>query len=315
MERKGFPESYDLPALLAFLSDIKAGQAQRRRAGLFAPRLRHRAGRDDHHRPAGHPHRRGAERAADLAPAARRPRRAVRLRLLRFLDLSRRRRGRSSAAGMSSGSCASARPPSAIPPPISTATPRSPTRRRGRPPTACGSASISSTFAKTSCRPGRAPISSSRKGAEPRDRRGGAPPNLTAPASPRLIFRRRDLISGPNPKITICELIDARRHTDEPAARLVRAIPAARRLPRRPPPPSARPRSRRKSASLKDRLLAHAGRDGESPPAHRARDRRCAPICGRLLRPRHADGRRQSHAAPSPRCRPKRAPATRRWRR
>ena len=46
MERKGFPESYDLPALLAFLSDIKAGRAQRRGAGLFAPRLRHRARRD-----------------------------------------------------------------------------------------------------------------------------------------------------------------------------------------------------------------------------------------------------------------------------
>jgi type I pantothenate kinase len=28
MERKGFPESYDLPALLAFLSDIKAAKAQ-----------------------------------------------------------------------------------------------------------------------------------------------------------------------------------------------------------------------------------------------------------------------------------------------
>ena len=28
MERKGFPESYDLPALLAFLSDIKAGKKE-----------------------------------------------------------------------------------------------------------------------------------------------------------------------------------------------------------------------------------------------------------------------------------------------
>jgi type I pantothenate kinase len=26
MNRKGFPESYDLPALLSFLSDIKAGK-------------------------------------------------------------------------------------------------------------------------------------------------------------------------------------------------------------------------------------------------------------------------------------------------
>ena len=45
MERKGFPESYDLPALLRFLSDIKAGPAAGARPGLFAPRLRHRARR------------------------------------------------------------------------------------------------------------------------------------------------------------------------------------------------------------------------------------------------------------------------------
>jgi type I pantothenate kinase len=35
MQKKGFPESYDLAALLSFLSDIKAGR-QGAGAGLFA---------------------------------------------------------------------------------------------------------------------------------------------------------------------------------------------------------------------------------------------------------------------------------------
>ena len=39
MNRKGFPESYDLPAMLRFLSDIKAGQRERRCARLFASHL------------------------------------------------------------------------------------------------------------------------------------------------------------------------------------------------------------------------------------------------------------------------------------
>ena len=43
MQKKGFPESYDLPTLLAFLSDIKAGRRAGARAGLFASDLRHRA--------------------------------------------------------------------------------------------------------------------------------------------------------------------------------------------------------------------------------------------------------------------------------
>jgi type I pantothenate kinase len=49
MERKGFPESYDLRALLRFLSDIKAGHRPGARAGLLAPPLRRDAqslGRD-----------------------------------------------------------------------------------------------------------------------------------------------------------------------------------------------------------------------------------------------------------------------------
>ena len=34
MEKKGFPESYDLPALLRFLTDVKAGTPSGPRAGL-----------------------------------------------------------------------------------------------------------------------------------------------------------------------------------------------------------------------------------------------------------------------------------------
>ena len=37
MDRKGFPESYDRARFVEFLSDIKSGKPQRRRAGLFAP--------------------------------------------------------------------------------------------------------------------------------------------------------------------------------------------------------------------------------------------------------------------------------------
>ncbi len=39
MQRKGFPDSYDIGALLRFLSAIKAGQRNVHGALLFAPRL------------------------------------------------------------------------------------------------------------------------------------------------------------------------------------------------------------------------------------------------------------------------------------
>ncbi len=63
--------------------------------------------------------------------------------------------------------------------------------------------------------------------------------------------------------------------------------------------PATRPALRSRSRRSQGQAAAHAGGDGEPPPAHRARDRRHAPICRRQLRPRHADGRRQ----PSPRHR------------
>ena len=93
MQKKGFPESYDLPLLLSFLVRHQGRPPPCARAGLFASDLRHRAepvGRD---RPARHPDRRGRQRAADRQAAARRQGRARRLRLLRFLGLYRCRRG------------------------------------------------------------------------------------------------------------------------------------------------------------------------------------------------------------------------------
>ena len=71
----------------------QGGRAQRHRAGLFAPHLRRRARRDDRRRPARHPHRRGAQRAAAQPPVARGPRDSVRLRFLRLLGVPRRQRG------------------------------------------------------------------------------------------------------------------------------------------------------------------------------------------------------------------------------
>ena len=70
-------------------------------AGLFASDLRRDAepvGRD---RPAGHPDRRRAQRAADRAPAQGRQGDPVRVGLLRLLGLSRRRRGSAEDAGTS----------------------------------------------------------------------------------------------------------------------------------------------------------------------------------------------------------------------
>ena len=94
MEKKGFPESYDLPALLRFLSEIKAGLHPVRApvySHLIYDVIPNHCDRD---RPAGHPDRRGPERAAGRPSAQGRQGHSVRLRLLRFLDLSRCRRGR-----------------------------------------------------------------------------------------------------------------------------------------------------------------------------------------------------------------------------
>ena len=104
MQRKGFPESYDVRRLLDFLVDVKSGQPAVAGAGLLAPRLRHRARPRAGGGPARHHDPRGAERAADERPAAGRRSRPVRLGLLRLLDLHGRRTPRASSSGTSTGS-------------------------------------------------------------------------------------------------------------------------------------------------------------------------------------------------------------------
>ena len=130
MEKKGFPESYDLPALLRFLSDVKAGRQSGARADLLASDLRRGAEPVARGRPARHPDRRGPERAADRPAAERRQGDPVRVRLLRFLGLSRRRRDRAARAGTSIAFSRCAAPRSAIRNRSSTATRNCPTPRR-----------------------------------------------------------------------------------------------------------------------------------------------------------------------------------------
>ena len=89
MERKGFPESYDTGKLLRFLNAIKSGRAE-----VAAPLYSHLVydvvpGEEVVIDRPRHPHRGGAERAAARTHAPRRQGRALRLRFLRFLDLSR----------------------------------------------------------------------------------------------------------------------------------------------------------------------------------------------------------------------------------
>jgi hypothetical protein len=109
MERKGFPDSYDVGALLRFLSAIKSGQPNVR-----APVYSHLTydvmpGDVRHRRSARHPDLRGHQRAAAARTAQGRQVRADRLGFLRFLDLYRRRRGNHPRTGMSNASCACAR--------------------------------------------------------------------------------------------------------------------------------------------------------------------------------------------------------------
>ena len=78
MDRKGFPESYDGTGSDPLSFDGEGGTSQRGGSGLFAPHLRHRAGRIDHRRSARHPHRRRRQRAA-AEPACRATARKSRL--------------------------------------------------------------------------------------------------------------------------------------------------------------------------------------------------------------------------------------------
>ena len=47
MARKGFPESYDVRALMRFLAELKAGAPKVRAPRVLAPHLRHRRRRGD----------------------------------------------------------------------------------------------------------------------------------------------------------------------------------------------------------------------------------------------------------------------------
>ncbi len=127
MDRKGFPESYDGTRADPLSVGVKAGQHK-----VAAPVYSHLTydivpGEIDRRRPAGHPDRRGHQRACAEPAAARRQGDSVRLRLLRLLDLPRRRGGRCSSNGTSSASWACATPPSAIRAAISANTPISTT--------------------------------------------------------------------------------------------------------------------------------------------------------------------------------------------
>ena len=88
MEKKGFPESYDLPALLRFLTEVKAGRRPAR-APIYShliydvvPNQWVEVDRPDILIVEG------LERAADRAPAEGRQGDSLRLRLLRLLGLS-----------------------------------------------------------------------------------------------------------------------------------------------------------------------------------------------------------------------------------
>ena len=88
MERKGFPESYDTGALLRFLADVKAGKRN-----VAAPVYSHLVydivpGEDDRRRPARHPHLEGLNVLQPARMPQGRQGHSLRLRLLRFLDLS-----------------------------------------------------------------------------------------------------------------------------------------------------------------------------------------------------------------------------------
>ena len=92
MDRKGFPESYDGTALIRFLADVKAGE-RNVRAPVYShlvydvvPGEQIVVDRPDIL------DRRGAQRAAAQPPLARGQGNSVRLRLLRFLGVSRRER-------------------------------------------------------------------------------------------------------------------------------------------------------------------------------------------------------------------------------
>ena len=93
MEKKGFPESYDLTGAVALSVRHQGRPPSGAGARIFASGLRRHPQPMGRNRPAGHSHRRGAQRAAGGPSAERRQGDSVRLGFLRFFGLSRCRRG------------------------------------------------------------------------------------------------------------------------------------------------------------------------------------------------------------------------------
>ena len=90
---RAFPRATTATALIRFLADVKAGERN-----VTAPVYSHLVydvvpGETDRRRPARHPHRRGAQRAAAQPAFARGQGDPVRLGLLRFFGVPRRQRG------------------------------------------------------------------------------------------------------------------------------------------------------------------------------------------------------------------------------
>ena len=142
MNRKGFPESYDLTKLLNFLAEVKSGK-DRVEAPVYShlvydvlPDQRLVIERPDIVIVEG------LERAPAREAAEGRRSHPVRIRFLRFLDLYRRRRGLGREPGTWSASCGCGRPRSATPRPTFTAMRPCRRTRRARPGYRSGARSI-----------------------------------------------------------------------------------------------------------------------------------------------------------------------------
>lgn len=154
LQRKGFPESYNRRALLAFIADVKSGMPS-----VPAPMYSHltydvlpgtvRVRRPDVLI---------VEGLNVLQPPQVRPDGTSTGAISDYFDFSVYvdAPSRRSAPGTCSGSSACARPRSPIPSPTSTATRPSATRRPSPRRAGSGSRSTSRTSSRTSCRPGTA---------------------------------------------------------------------------------------------------------------------------------------------------------------
>ena len=125
MDRKGFPESYDR-ARVRRRSSPTSSRASRNVAVPVYSHLVYDVvpGEFGDHRPARHPHRRGAQHPAAGRAAQDRQADPLRLRLHRFLDLHRRRRGRPAPLVHGALPAPARRPPSPTRSRSSTASPR-----------------------------------------------------------------------------------------------------------------------------------------------------------------------------------------------